>query len=119
VHEERCEIAPGDEPCHELGLALCQVCSARVHAAPYNKAMVGRLNAAMAAGERVTGADANFYLHEISEGTFRARGLGYDAAHDAALQKYGASPFSIYAPSVIEAMPEWFNNNWRAYWGIK
>ena len=65
------------------------------------------------------GADANFYLCEIAEGTFSGRGLGYDAVHEAALQKYGASPFSIYHPDVIRAMPEWFNNAWRGYCGIE
>lgn len=45
---------------------------------------------------RVTGAEANFYLHEIAEGTLRARGMAYDAAHAAALEKYGVSNFSLY-----------------------
>ena len=70
-------------------------------------------------GVRVTGADANFYLHEIAEGAMRARGMSYDAAHAAALQKYNVSNFALYCDDVIRAFPEEFNNAFRAYWGIK
>jgi len=44
---------------------------------------------------------------------------GYEAAHGAALGKYGASPFSIYHPEVIKAFPTEFNNAWRAFWGLQ
>ena len=59
---------------------------------------------------RRTGADANFYLHEAAEATMMGRGLGYDAAHAAALNKYGVSPFSLYHPDVIQANPGLFNS---------
>ncbi|MFE1574157.1 RHS repeat-associated core domain-containing protein [Comamonas odontotermitis] len=84
-----------------------------------NAAMVQRLRDSLQAGERLTGADANFYLHEIAENTGRLKGLGYDEAHAAALNKYGVSNFSIYHPEVIQNFPSEFNNAWRSYWGIK
>jgi filamentous hemagglutinin len=34
-----------------------------------------------------------------------AQGLNYEAAHTAALAKYGVSPFDLYAPEVIETKP--------------
>lgn len=79
--------------------------------------MLGRLQSAV--GTSVTGADANFYLHEISEATMMGNGMSYEAAHAAALAKYNASPFSLYAPQVIQALPEDFNSAWRAFWGLK
>jgi hypothetical protein len=81
-----------------------------------NQAMLDRLGSAV--GSRVTGADANFYLHEISESTMMGRGMSYDAAHAAALEKYGVSPFSLYHPEVIQQFPAEFNNAWRAFWGL-
>jgi hypothetical protein len=36
------------------------------------------------------------------------RGVPYEAAHGAALGKYGVSPFSLYDPSVIQANPTLF-----------
>ena len=85
---------------------------------PQNAMMLERLQAAAAAGEPVTGADAIFYTHEASEATMMADGMSYDEAHSAALEKYGVSPFSVYHPDVIEALPESFNSNWRNFWGI-
>jgi len=104
----------------EKGMQLLEANLARPEFEAFagNDAMLVRLRSAMSAGERVTGADANFYLHEISEGTFRAQGIGYDAAHAAALQKYGVSPYSVYHPDVIQTMPSQFGNAWRAFWGL-
>jgi hypothetical protein len=82
-----------------------------------NQAMLDRLGSAV--GSRVTGADANFYLHEISEATMMGRGMSYEAAHAAAIEKYGVSPFSLYHPEVIQRFPAEFNNAWRAFWGIQ
>jgi RHS repeat-associated protein len=83
---------------------------------PENAAMLSRLQSSV--GTSVTGADANFYLHEISESTMMGRGMLYDAAHEAALAKYGVSPFSLYHPDVIQALPGSFNSAWRAYWEL-
>jgi len=47
-----------------------------------NTAMLSRLEAAQ--GAMVTGADANFYTHELLEAGHMASGMSYDAAHAAA-----------------------------------
>ncbi len=83
-----------------------------------NDMMLQRLQAAADAGVPVTGADAVFYTHEAAEATMMSRGMTYDAAHGAALEKYGVSPYSVYHPDVIQAAPEYFNNNWRSFWKI-
>jgi hypothetical protein len=82
-----------------------------------NRAMLDRLWAQV--GTRVTGADANFYTHEMLEAQYMAEGMTYDAAHGAALENAGVSPFSVYHPEVIQQFPSAFNNNWRAFWGIR
>jgi len=77
-------------------------------------------------GMSATGADANFYLHELYESQMvkelTAQGIDFDTAqqvaHQAALEYHNVSPYSLYAPEVIEAFPKVFNNNWRAYWGL-
>lgn len=84
-----------------------------------NVQMVARLRGALQNGQRVSGADASFYLHEAAEATMMRRGVLYDAAHDAALRKYDVSPFSVYHPEVIQSNPGLFNPNWRAFWGIE
>ena len=83
-----------------------------------NDMMLQRLQAAADAGVPVTGADAVFYTHEAAEATMMSRGMTYDAAHAAALEKYGVSPYSVYHPDVIQAAPESFNSNWRTFWKI-
>ncbi|NJK91117.1 MAG: hypothetical protein HC904_04355 [Blastochloris sp.] len=80
--------------------------------------MMQRLRTAQANGQKVTGADANFYLHEASEATMMGRGMSYDAAHAAALQKYNVSPFSLYHPEVIQANPGIFGTGFKNYWGL-
>ncbi len=84
-----------------------------------NAAMLGRVRDALANGTRLSGADASFYMHEASEATMMGRGLTYEAAHAAALGKYKVSPFSVYAPEVIQALPDQFNSNWRTFWGLQ
>jgi RHS repeat-associated protein len=83
-----------------------------------NTQMVQRLQSAFDAGQNATGADANFFLHETSEANFMSQGLDYDAAHAASLELHGASPFSLYAPEVIDANPSLFNNAWRQAAGL-
>jgi RHS repeat-associated protein len=84
-----------------------------------NTAMIGRLKDAVANGGRLSGADANFYLHELAESTMMEAGQSYEAAHAAALLEYGHSPYSLYAPDVVNAFTHLFNANWRNFWGIK
>jgi len=78
--------------------------------------MVERLQAAR--GKKVFGADANFYLHELKEAAFMARGMSAKAAHNAALAFYQMSPHAVYHPSVIVAYSEWFDSSWFNFWKI-
>jgi hypothetical protein len=102
----------------QKGLSVVKQHLSNFGAWPQNTAMVERLSTALAAGEKVVGADASFYLHELSEATMMQRGLPYEVAHSAALSKYGVSPFSVYHPTVISAFPEQFNSAWRQFWGL-
>lgn len=101
------------------GMALVEANLARFESTAANTAMVDRLKENLRTGTRALGADANFYLHEIAEGTARKAGLAYEAAHAAAIEKYGVSPFALYHPEVIKNLPGEFNNAWRTFWGIK
>ncbi len=83
-----------------------------------NLMMVGRLHSALQSGQRISGADKNFYLHELAEATMMARGMSAEAAHLAAINKYRVSPFSLYHPEVILKLPGHFNENWLRFWGI-
>lgn len=88
--------------------------------------MIQRLQDALLHGNLISGADASFYLHEVSESTMMKRliqgGLSfddaYDIAHTAVLNKYEVSPFSVYHPDVIQALGlSHFNPNWWNFWG--
>lgn len=81
--------------------------------------MISRLESALANGEKLEGADASFYLHELKESELMADGMDYDTAHQAVLDYYGVSNFSLYSPDVIESLPSEFNNNWFTFWGVK
>jgi len=80
--------------------------------APENTAMIQRLEQALANGQRITGGDASFYLHELHEAGLMQGGMNYRIAHQAALDYYGVSRYSVYHPEVIQAFPEWFNDDW-------
>jgi hypothetical protein len=80
-----------------------------------NKMMFERLEKALANGEKLTGADASFYLHEVAESTMMAAGMEYKAAHEAAFAKYEVSEFSVYHPEVVQALSQWFNNSWKDF----
>lgn len=103
----------------EKGLGIVERHLANFDAFAPNDAMVARLRGALNSGARISGADASFYFHEVSEATMMGRGLSYQAAHVGALGKYGVSPYSVYHPDVIVANPGWFNSNWFDFWGIK
>ena len=103
----------------ERGLAIVERHLATLDAYPPNNAMIARLRAALQKGEVIVGADANFYLHEVAEATLMSRGVGYDAAHAAALQRYGVSEFSLYHPEVVNSFREWFSPAWRKFWGLR
>jgi hypothetical protein len=85
-----------------------------------NELMLLRLNEALRSGKTVTGADASFYIHEVTEATKMSKGMNYIEAHQFALSKYQVSPFSVYHPDVINAVnaiePGSFNNKWIDFW---
>jgi filamentous hemagglutinin len=83
-----------------------------------NTQMVQRLQSSLDAGRNVTGADANFFLHETSEANFMSQGLNYAAAHAASLELHGASPYILYHPEIIDTNPTLFNNAWRQAAGL-
>jgi RHS repeat-associated protein len=89
---------------------------------PENNAMIGRLRMSMENNEPVTGADASFYMHEVTEYNLMKDSPytieSYQAAHEAALAQYGVSRFSVYHPDVISTYPENFGSAWKAFWGI-
>jgi hypothetical protein len=70
-------------------------------------------------GDSATGAYEDFYQHELEEAANMAEGMGYDEAHQAALEELGHSPFGLYSKEVVEQFPELFNSNWRNFWGIR
>ncbi|SDX43330.1 WXG100 family type VII secretion target [Paenibacillus sp. PDC88] len=85
---------------------------------PENSAMIERLEDALVNKKKISGADASFYMHEVSESTIMKKGIDYDTAHEMALEKYEVSRFSVYHPDVIKSMPDIFNKNWRKFWGL-
>jgi RHS repeat-associated protein len=74
--------------------------------APENDLMLQRLQNVLDTGERATGADANFYEHELYEKGLMDAGDSYEAAHQAALEDLGASSHSLYPPEVVQAVDE-------------
>jgi hypothetical protein len=82
-----------------------------------NQAMVNRLRERL--GTEVTGADANFYVHEILEYYNMAAGMGDEAAHLMAFDQAAASPFSVYHPDVVRQFRDALNAGYRRYWGIE
>lgn len=84
--------------------------------------MIQRLKSALSEGKQISGADASFYIHEVSEATKMGKGLKYNDAHKAALDKYEVSPYSVYDPDVITTInkvePGSFNNNWLKFWNL-
>jgi hypothetical protein len=79
----------------ERGIARVQEHLVQFGSDTANEMMVERLRAALEAGQRITGADASFYMHELAEATMMRRGIPYAVAHAAALDNYGVSPFSV------------------------
>jgi len=83
-----------------------------------NLMMLDRLQIALDNNQKISGADASFYFHELREAELMKSGLSYHQAHQQSLQEYEVSPFSVYHPDVIRAYPDEFNQNWKNYWGI-
>ncbi|MCC5635501.1 hypothetical protein LC593_06490 [Nostoc sp. CHAB 5844] len=81
--------------------------------------MIERLQQALDLGQKISGADASFYFHELKESELMAQGYDWYTAHPMAIAHYGVSPYSLYHPEVIKAYPEDFNRNWRKAWNIE
>ena len=86
---------------------------------PENTAMINRIETALKNGQPITGADASFYMHEAAEAIMMKNGISYKAAHEAVLQKYNVSPYSVYHPEVIQQFSEWFNQGFKDFWRLK
>ncbi len=88
-----------------------------------NVDMIRRLENAMKNGEKITGADASFYMHELAE-SYIMEDLtktmdfesAYDIAHSLALSKYEVSQFSVYHPEVIANNSSQFSLAWKRFW---
>ena len=86
---------------------------------PENVAMINRIESALKNGKPITGADASFYMHEAAEATMMQKGISYELSHEAVLQKYNVSPYSVYHPEVIQQFSEWFNQAFKNFWGLQ
>lgn len=60
-----------------------------------------------------------FYLPELKEADLMEGRIQYTTAHQAALNFYEVSNFSVYHPDVIETLSGIFNDNWFRFWGLK
>ena len=85
--------------------------------------MINRLDSALKNGEKIKSADASFYMHEISESHMMKDLIktmdfenAYDIAHNAALNKYEVSQFSVYHPDVIAKNSSEFSLAWKRFW---
>jgi hypothetical protein len=83
-----------------------------------NIMMLNRLEQALNSGQKISGADASFYFHELKEAEFMKEGYDYYEAHQGSINYYSVSPYSLYHPEVIKACPDDFNRNWRKAWEI-
>jgi RHS repeat-associated protein len=103
----------------EKGLNLVKNHISQFGDIPENQAMINRIESALKNGHPITGADASFYMHEAAEATMMQKGISYEVAHEAVLQKYNVSPYSVYHPEVIQQFSEWFNQGFKNFWGLK
>ena len=90
-----------------------------------NDAMIERINTKIEKGEALTGADAEFYVHELEESRLMDNGMGYETAHQKAMAKYNVCEWDLYDPAAVQAADA-SNGGWRSfaddyydYWGIK
>jgi hypothetical protein len=84
-----------------------------------NYKMMERLQLALELEQKISGADASFYFHELKEAALMEQGYDWYTAHPMAIKHYGVSPYSLYHPEIIRAYPEDFNKNWRKAWEIE
>ncbi len=110
----------------QKGLDIVKNHIGQFDAVPENIEMIKRLETALKNGEKISGADASFYMHEVAESTMMKELTkkmsfeeAYDIAHPSALQKYEVSPFSVYHPEVIGKYSECFGPAWKKFWGLE
>ena len=108
------EINPTDK-----GLAIVKEHLSGEFSDVTNDAMIASIQQSIKNGNKLTGADASFYMHELNEATLMKKGMLYDDAHLLSLQKYDVSPFSVYSPEVIKAFPDAFGRGFKTFWGIE
>lgn len=84
--------------------------------------MLKRIENALANGEKLTGADAYFYMHELAELTIMkdlTRTMNFDDAYDIAhlesLKIFDVSSFSAYHQDAIENSPQEFSIAWKNF----
>lgn len=99
-------------------LEIIQKHLAKLYSCEANKMMINRLEQALLKNQKISGADASFYFHELKEYELMEQGLTYTEAHKKALEYYEVSECSVYHPDVIKACPDEFNKYWRKAWGI-
>jgi RHS repeat-associated protein len=111
----------------EKGLNIVKDHLSKFGADEGNAGMIQRLENALANGERITGADRNFYMHELKENTVM-NGLmkkgatfddAYEVAHPGAIQWDKVSPFELYHPEIIQKCgTQCFGPGFFKYWGL-
>ena len=87
--------------------------------ADFNNAMIERLENAYKNNSKISGADLDFYSHEIYESMMMKNGMSYEAAHEAAKAYYNAVEFNFYHPDVIKQYNREFSPAWFRFWGIE
>lgn len=99
-----------------------------------NQAMLDRLGNALRAGQKLEGADAAFYLHELMESSLfqswylhltqngmegsKAAKMAYEISHDNTLKFFQAAEAKLYHPDVINAYKRLFEDPYFAAWGL-
>ena len=87
--------------------------------AEFNDAMINRLETAYQNNTKISGADLDFYAHELYEFNKMKNGMEYEQAHEAAKIYYNAVEFNFYHPEMIKQNQELFSKVWFEFWGIE
>ena len=85
----------------------------------FNDTMIERLENAYKNNTKISGADLDFYAHEIYESTLMKKGMSYEEAHEAAKAYYNAVEFNFYHPDVIKQYSREFSTPWFSFWGME
>lgn len=97
----------------EENIALVELHISRVDYSKANDLMINRLKQGY-----LSEYDQNYLDHELREKEYVDVGMDRERAHFKAIEDFDISPFAIYDTSVIEELPEYFNDNWREYHGL-